>query len=619
MRQVHTFCGLRQLLVWLLCLLSWPVQALEALTVNGLENGVRMDGHFEIWHDPEGQATLDTARQALAGGRFAPLRSKGSTGLQPGAFWSHFRLANPTDRPVSLHLEYVDHQLIYLGAYQRNDERLAFTRIADLALESPFSERLVPHHRFVVPIEIPANGTAEFLFRFGSDHKGYVFPDLRIWAPDNLQYTQAQETWLMAFLSGGILLMALISMVGWVSMRETFFAAYCFYGLSKLAVWPTVMGFTHQFVITDNFHWSYISIIGAVTLAMGIWFARVYLQTQTYIPRFDYVLRFMLFNALFLIVAALFKLTGAAVLSVTIALLLTPMMAIAGAIRWYQGARDAAVFTAAWTFLMFGLFMQALRDLGLQSHDFVNYYWPVVASYTEMGVILVAMGVRLTRLRRKKEVAERRYTKQLERNKAELEELVFERTKDLERAKSVAEREARTDALTGTDNRRSFLLQAEGMLQRCRLHGDAFNIIMFDIDHFKRVNDTYGHGVGDLALIEFSRTVREHIRDIDILGRLGGEEFALALTGSREQAVKTAERLRQAVSEIRIVTDLHTLHITTSVGVAHMEREDSLEQLLAMADAALYCAKQFGRNRVECAAAGQEAFGAPGPETPKTS
>jgi diguanylate cyclase (GGDEF)-like protein len=602
MKYLHTFSRLYQWLFWMLLgSLSQPALALEALQVNGLENGVQLDGHFEIWHDPDNLASLAQARQALTAGEFGPLHSKGSTGLKHGAYWSHFTLANTTDKPVTLDLEYVDHQLIYLSAYQRTGQGGVFTQVADLALDHPFAERPVPHHRFVVPIEIPAGASAEFFFRFGSHQLGYVFPSLRIWSPENLQYTQARETWLMAFLTGGLALMALISLVGWIAIRETFFAVYCLYALSKMAVWPTIMGFTHAFWLQRHFHWSYMSLAGAVTIGMGIWFARVFLQTRTYIPRFDYILRFMFLNVLFLIGTGMLKLTGLSLLSITIALLMTPMMAIAGAMRWRQGARDAAVFTVAWTFMMFGLFLQALRDLGFQPHTFINYYWPVVASYLEIAVMMVAMGLRLRRLRQKKEVAERRYTQQLEKNKAELEALVFERTRDLEEAKSVAEREARTDSLTGTDNRRSFMAQAEGMLRRCRHHGDPLNILMFDIDHFKRVNDTYGHGIGDLALIEFARAIRKGIRDIDVFGRLGGEEFALAMTGPRDSATATAERLRQAISHIGLPTDQGSLHVTTSIGVAHMQDEASLDELLALADAALYRAKQSGRNRVECA------------------
>ncbi|MDO6762110.1 diguanylate cyclase [Agarivorans sp. 1_MG-2023] len=578
-------------------------ESLSALHVNGLEDGSRLGQHFHVWHDESGSADLADAIAAFRLHKFSPLKSKGSTGLQAGAFWSVFYLHNDSDKPITLNLEYVDHQLIYLSAYQRNTSAPSFLEIADLALSNPFSERLVSHQRFVVPVELGAGETYQFYFRFGSDEKGFVFPDLRLWQPDKMHYVQSIELGSIAFLVGGLALMAIISLVTGVATNDKTYYAYFVYAGTKLATWPTILGFSHMFFVREDFHWSYMSLTGAMSIMTGVIFARIFLQTKVNTPRLDYVLKFMILNAGLLALAALTRETVFSVVLITIALLLYPVLAIASLIRWYQGSKESAVYTLGWTVLIIGLFSQALRDLGLVEHTFVTYYWPVVASYSEMMVIMVAMGIHLFRLRRLKEQAELRYRSQLERAKQELEILVSERTHALEVAKSEAEKEARTDPLTGINNRRSFMAKSEAMFDSCRNRSHPMSMLMFDIDHFKKINDNHGHAVGDQALKLFATTIESEIRDGDVLGRLGGEEFGLALYSDKDTAIHTAERLRSAVERIYLNTGVVQVRFTTSIGVALMEAEESIEQLMSHADQALYKAKESGRNKAVVSAA----------------
>lgn len=588
----------------LLCLLalislSLPAAALDPLWVDGREDGVRQTGHFEIWFDPDGKASLPDARAASAQGKFAPLASRGSTGLQPGAVWSHFQLRNVSDEAITLHLEYVDHQLISLNAWQQNESAGdVFSLIAALKLGEAFSLRPIPHNRYVIPVVIPANERADFYIRFGSDQYGFIFPDLRVWEPKALRKTQLLEISIVAFFFGGFFLMSIFTLVGGLASGERAFTIYSVYAFSKILVWATVLGYTHQFFLQQHFHWSYMSLTGAISIFSGLWFSRTFLQTRETIPKLDYVLRFMMANAVFLFACALFKLTTLTVVSITFALILYPVLSVAGLIRWYQGSREGATFALAWTFLVTGLFLQALRDLGYVNHNLINYYWPPLASFTEMVVILVAMGIKFRRLRIEKEVAEHRYTQQLEQSKDELEALVQRRTHDLQSAKQQAEWEARTDALTQVINRRYFYLQGEAYLEANAGLGKNFSLLMFDIDHFKQINDTFGHATGDDALRIFASTITSHVRGSDIFGRLGGEEFGLIMEGRPEDVMHKAAILKDAISHICVSTDKVELTFTTSIGVAHYRQGEDLDTLLKRADQALYVAKDSGRNRI---------------------
>ncbi|MEM1113555.1 MAG: diguanylate cyclase [Pseudomonadota bacterium] len=593
-------------LVLTLAAASAAVQASDTIIVSENEAGRHLGAGLRLWHDPSGEASLTDAAAALAGGKFEPLSGSG-TGLQPGAFWGAFRLTNPGQEAVELRLEYIDHQLLYLTAYaQVGSEASAaiaapYAQIANLAMEAPFSSRPVQHHRLVIPLRIEAGDSVNLMVRYGSHESGFVFPDLRIWSPAALVSAQSKETLLVSVIVGGLAVMGLFALIGGVATGSRSFLIYSLHAMASIAVWFTVLGFTHQYLLTEHFRWNYMSITGALSLMTGIWFARTFLGTAKHTPRLDYLLLFQLLNSVFLLFAAVTGQKTLAVVSITLALLLYPSVSIIGFKRWLQGAREAALFTLAWSFLVVGLFGQALRDLGLVEHNLVNYYWPAIASYSEMAVILVAMGIRIRDLRATKEKAERAIVEQLRASKAELEAQVAERTRDLVAAKTAAEIEARTDTLTGVNNRRSFLEQGQAMLERSRRNKLDFNLVMLDIDHFKVVNDEHGHETGDRALVAIAEAVMTLVRDRDLFGRLGGEEFALAVISSPDSAQQLAQRLRGCIHELQLETASGPVQLTASIGVATLTGEETIEQLLRRADVAMYDAKRAGRDRVVAA------------------
>ncbi|NTV94446.1 MAG: diguanylate cyclase [Thiobacillus sp.] len=175
---------------------------------------------------------------------------------------------------------------------------------------------------------------------------------------------------------------------------------------------------------------------------------------------------------------------------------------------------------------------------------------------------------------------------------------VFLRVRYLQRE---LQRQATLDFLTGIPNRRHFMVQAERELHLGRRHASPFSLVVSDLDHFKSINDRHGHPAGDQVLKHFCAVGRQALRKSDILGRIGGEEFAILLpnTGLTE-ALVVAERVRKAVAETGLdLGNGTTLHITGSFGLtAHGDGDRDLDDLLRRADAALYEAKESGRNRV---------------------
>jgi diguanylate cyclase (GGDEF)-like protein len=171
---------------------------------------------------------------------------------------------------------------------------------------------------------------------------------------------------------------------------------------------------------------------------------------------------------------------------------------------------------------------------------------------------------------------------------------------DLQQAHQLAHRMARTDELTGLNNRRAFTEQCERALEQARRYGRPLALVMFDIDHFKTINDTHGHAAGDRVLQDLAGAILRTLREVDVAGRLGGEEFAVLLpeTGGPE-AVALAERLRKVVAGLKVAHEGHEIAFTCSFGVAvRLEDDAVLDTLLSRADEALYRAKRQGRDRI---------------------
>jgi two-component system cell cycle response regulator len=167
---------------------------------------------------------------------------------------------------------------------------------------------------------------------------------------------------------------------------------------------------------------------------------------------------------------------------------------------------------------------------------------------------------------------------------------------------------ATTDPLTGALNRRAFFEQAREVCARAEA-GGTLSAILFDIDHFKRVNDLYGHDVGDKAI---SAVAREAMSETALVGRLGGEEFAALVEGrALADSLAMAERLRLKMAALQFDTSNGPMRLTCSLGVSEWEPGDTIDLLLKRADVALYAAKTGGRNRVIAANAGRPLDAAP--------
>ena len=244
-------------------------------------------------------------------------------------------------------------------------------------------------------------------------------------------------------------------------------------------------------------------------------------------------------------------------------------------------------------------YLKALDKIPVVSHQRVNYLMSFFARFFDL----------LTRLGAENNLRHRA-EREIERVNDQLENRVEERTRELNRAlvevgdlaaqlnESLHQVEtlATTDCLTEIYNRRKFDEIVDVEHQRANHENAPFSLIMFDIDHFKKVNDTFGHSVGDLVLKSLSRLIRGLVRQGDLLIRWGGEEFILLLPSTcLDEAEPFAERVRKKVEQAKFDP---AGRVTISLGVAQFKSGDSIDSLMRRVDHALYQAKDRGRNRV---------------------
>ena len=171
--------------------------------------------------------------------------------------------------------------------------------------------------------------------------------------------------------------------------------------------------------------------------------------------------------------------------------------------------------------------------------------------------------------------------------------------KELEKANKNLYKIAHTDFLTKTMNRRNFFIHAQKSFNFVQKNNHLLSVIMIDIDNFKRINDNYGHSIGDKVLVLFAEKIKSNITEKTIFGRLGGEEFALVVKNTNlEDTILKAEKLKKKIEEIELIVDGNIIKITASFGVSDNKNCSNIDEMLQKADTLLYNAKESGRNLV---------------------
>lgn len=586
------------------CLLlhaAWAATASAAMPLRPAMAGVAAAPWVESLSDPSGKLGVDQVRQPPVADRFRPLPGgRTHMGLGAGAWWLRLEVKNLTSREgvwllQPTHPQFDRAEMFVFPVGGKPSSLL-------LGDHAPFAERPLPDQTNVFPLTLGSGRSAWVYIRLAYDGPGIGDLRLLVWSPKQFGEHATSRLGLLSLMLGGFVMIALFNTFVAFSTRAPEYFWYVAYVISITLTGLAYQGLGYRFLWHD---WQWFTdtapvVFPGLALLLSTQFTRSFLKLKRTMPRIDkLLLGFIIFA---LVVLSLFfigfrKMGMVLSFGNTLVGVFFPLL---GLKLWLGGRREARFYTIAWTAWMASTALVLMRYLGVVRLMALTDTLPLALMLLEALLLSLALGDRINVLREQKEEAERNYLEALENSKLELERQVRDRTAEISRMHHQAVRAARTDMLTGLPNRRAFYDDAAKELERAGRYERPVSLILLDIDHFKAVNDTYGHSAGDEVLRRLADLLSRDKRGADVVGRLGGEEFALLLPETAlEEAFQLAERIRQDVADLAVSHNGKAIGISASLGVTKQRPGETIEAILDRADKTLYTAKETGRNRVK--------------------
>ncbi|EGN75398.1 diguanylate cyclase (GGDEF) domain-containing protein [Idiomarina sp. A28L] len=511
-----------------------------------------------------------------------------------------------------LHIQYplLDHVDIYFISPQGDVEH---HHVGDT---KPFYQRPIAADGFVIPV--PFHEAHEVLIRVQTSSSLSV--PIRIWETSAFHQAQGPRYVSIGLYFGVLLCMVVYNLFGYVVTRETSFFSYSIYVVFTGLLMAALSGVGFRY-LWPNWLWLQeraVTLFGGLAFVFATLFITQLLGLRKQSKAWHTGLISLGSFAGVVAICSLFL-----PYSITIFMLL-PFAVIAcfyvlilGVAMWIKGMQHAQIFTLAWFFFLVSIIFNALGYLGLIDGQFIQRYAIMIGSGIEVLLLSWVITLMYSAERTEKLGAQEQMLKHAvaaqEAQRVlneELEIRVKDRTQELQqvseslqRANATLERKSNEDGLTKLFNRRFFDTQIRNEFKRSRRTGSPLALILLDIDHFKPLNDTHGHQVGDAVLVEFAQRLQSQaIRANDAVCRYGGEEFAIILPATDLAAAElVAKRFLTVISDQPFVNNSSEkaapLAVTASAGVAVLrDTMDNANDLVEAADLALYAAKDQGRN-----------------------
>lgn len=543
--------------------------------------GVPVGTHVEYLEDPTGALTIRDVATRPWIDAFVPSHSENlNLGYRDSTLWLRMRF----ERGAALG------PWVLEVSYPLLDELQFYSPGSTIPLvagdHTRLSERAFADRHFIFPIDAPELGVNVYYLRV--KQVGTMSVPMRLWDRASFDSAKRDESFLLGSYYGLLFVMMAYNLFLYFIVRDRAYAAYVLFvgtmgfvigvnnGFGGLYVWPEAPA------IAD---WAQVAA-APMACAAGAIFTRLFLQTREYVPRMD--------RALFAIaLAGMAMVPIATSLPRVVVFWFDHVIAIstittayaAGVLAYRRGFKPASYYLIAFFTVFAGGLLMVARNIGLPASVFTDYGLQVGSA---LEVVLLSMGLadRINSLRREKEQAQGVAQER-------------ERTAMLLRESEERMRyQAQHDPLTGLPNRwllRDRLLQAVARAKRDRT---AFAVVLVDLDNFKIVNDTLGHDVGDLLLVEVAQRLSACIRERDTIARLGGDEFVFVLedlSAPEDSALVARKIIEVLATAFPIAGEL--LRTSPSIGISlYPEDGQDPDFLLKFADIAMYRAKSAGRN-----------------------
>jgi diguanylate cyclase (GGDEF)-like protein len=540
-------------------------KAADALRVSDLPAG-SLGVYAVQLVEGDAELGLDEALAQLQAGGFAPVAMPvPDFGIGSRPVWLHLALDNDTgavqQRMLQAGVTWLDRLDVYV--VHADGSRHA-VHTGD---ELPDAPGLTPGMGYVLPLQLPP-GRSELLLRVASVDP-MALP-VALLTPDDYATSRLQFGYFYGFFFGFLIALGAYNLLLFIGTRER---SYLYYSLALLSVLFCNVAYTGHgagwlWPQSTDFQRYVILVAMVVYNLFGLLFASRFLMLAQFLPRTQRVVCWSMGIAaggMLLAVMLDSQLLAGLLAFVSMSTFSAGMFAL-GVISVWRQRPSARYFLFATFFGMLGVGLTALAVWGKVPFGLLTFH------AGEIGLVIEATLLALALAQWMRQHREARY---------------------------LAEQVARQDALTQLNNRRAFLEAAHPLLDTAARHDRPLSLVMMDIDHFKSINDRYGHKIGDEALVAVANLLKRMSRSSDVVARWGGEEFILLLPESDvQQAANHAERLRRGMSEMRVLSGDSVLTMTSSFGIAGRAADMSLEAMIDAADVLLYEAKRRGRNQV---------------------
>jgi diguanylate cyclase (GGDEF)-like protein len=545
-------------------------------------------------------ATLESLRPDEYPGKWQQYHGSLNFGLQDRTVWLAFAVHYQGEVDVQWVLEVMNPSIQWLTVTVIEESPASDSSTAvqtfRLGRAYPFAQRIITDNAFAVPVNLRA-GQQSWVVLEARSNLGMQLP-LRFSPASEFYATRAGANLLQGLYFGLMLMLASISLVLWIALRDFTYGSYTLF-TGCVALWvATRQGLAYQFLWPEHPQWNelaYLFFLEAGALC-SVLFTRKFLGVSAWAPLLDRLLKWLAVTWTGLIMMIF-------TLSLSIGFILATILIIPGGILLLatgivalsRGILVARYYLMAWSLMITGVIILMGTYLGIFPLSMLTENLFQTGSAMEGILLCIGLGTRLNAF----------WTQRTDR----LEVMVRQRTSDLEDAmqqlsKANAELHhlSTTDGLTGLTNRRDLEIRLDTLWHQARREQTCVAMILLDIDHFKRINDDHGHLVGDACLRSLGHMLRYVTgRRGDIVARYGGEELVIVLPDtSLEAARQMAERIRIDVEKMAIEYERGVYCLTISAGVAAMvpDVQSGPDSLFAAADRKLYEAKGSGRNCV---------------------
>lgn len=600
--------AIRTIALLLALVLAWfasPARAAEPAVLDASQQSRSLTPYLTYRVDAGGRDDAAAMFAQAQRGGFKPLPSGGTAfGFTEGAYWFHGQLFNH-DRTeqrwlLVLHYPLLDNVDVYL---RYPDGRVEHMASGD---SLPFSARSIHYRHPNFWLNLPQRTEVELLVRVSSRSSLQV--PLAVYTPTAFAELERDSQFGIGLFYGILLALFCYNLVLWLSLKDPSHFWYMCHVAGFGGVMFCLNGLAFEYLWPNSPWWANQAIPVSMALSQIAMhqFCRSFLELRDRQPNADRISQALIAFYITMGLASFFLDYRAAVRPMTLAVfpgaLFILYLAINSIRRGYAPAR---VFLLAWAFLLMGTALYASVSFGLVAKNFLTEYGIQIGSAMEMILLSFALAYRYARLRGENERLVQEHNEQLERHVARRTSELSTALEQLAEANQRLRESNRRDALTGLFNRRHFRDMFEHQLTRANEHRQPLGVLLIDLDHFKRINDTYGHLAGDECLRWLGRCLQDSLQEHGaLLARFGGEEFVVVIPDVQgERLMQVAEQLRQRIGGDPVRYAGNNIAMSASIGAFLLRPGTgiSVDEALHLADDALYAAKDAGRNRVHAA------------------